>query len=258
MSFEQTIYNQLRKHGFTQAGALGCIGNFWCESNCEPYRLQGDFSPYRTNSHIYVQSVTNGTISREQFAKDQKGFGIYQLTYWTRKQGYYDYWKASGKVLDSAELQTDYAVKEMQSDFPQLYAFLKQTTDVFTACSRVCREFERPAVNNIDARFSAAKRIQNEIDLNSWSDSSQQESDDAIPSYEPSIDHALKLRTIDWHCENFKEFALLKALLECRNYDTADWDNDGVWDALGQFQKDNGLTADKICGNQTWSALLKR
>lgn len=258
MSYEQTIYNQLRKHGITEAGALGVVGNFWCESNCEPYRLQGDFSPYRTASHIYVQNVTSGSISREQFAKDAKGFGIYQLTFWTRKQGYYDYWKQSGKNLDNAELQVDYAVKEMQSDFPQLLAFLKATTDVFTATSRVCREFERPSVNNIDARFSAAKRIQNEIDLNSWSDSSQQESDDAIPSYEPSIDHALKLRTIDWHCENFKEFALLKALLECRNYDTDLWDNDGVWDATKEFQKDNGLTADGIVGNQTWTALLKR
>lgn len=257
MSYEQTIYNRLRQHGITEAGALGVVGNFWCESNCEPYRLQGDFSPYRTASHIYVQNVTNGTISREQFAKDQKGFGIYQLTYWTRKQGYYDYWKASGKALDSAELQTDYAVKEMQSDFPQLFAFLKQTTDIFTACSRVCREFERPAVCNVDARFSAAKRIQNEIDLNGGGDEPEPVPT-PTPTPTPTKDHTLTLRTIDWHCENFKEFALLKALLECRNYDTADWDNDGVWDALEQFQKDNGLTPDKICGNQTWTALLKR
>lgn len=253
MSYEQTIYNQLRKHGITEAGALGVVGNFWCESNCEPYRLQGDFSPYRTASHIYVQNVTNGSISREQFAKDAKGFGIYQLTFWTRKQGYYDYWKQSGKNLDNAELQVDYAVKEMQSDFPQLFAFLKQTTDIFTACSRVCREFERPAVNNIDARYAAAKRIQNEIDLDGGGDEPE-----PAPTPTPVKDHSLTLRTIDWHCENFKEFALLKALLECRDYDTDLWDNDGVWDAVKEFQRENGLSADGIVGNQTWTALLKR
>lgn len=258
MSYEQTIYNQLRKHGITEAGALGVVGNFWCESNCEPYRLQGDFSPYRTASHIYVQNVTNGSISREQFAKDAKGFGIYQLTFWTRKQGYYDYWKQSGKNLDNAELQVDYAVKEMQSDFPQLLAFLKATTDVFTATSRVCREFERPAVNNIDARFSAAKRIQNEIDLNAWDKDEPTPTPTPAPAPTPAKDHTLTLRTIDWHCENFKEFALLKALLENRNYDTADWDNDGVWDAFEQFQKDNGLKPDRVCGNLGWTALLKR
>ena len=258
MSYEQTIYNQLRKHGMTGAGALGVVGNFWCESNCEPYRLQGDFSPYRTASHIYVQNVTNGSISREQFSKDAKGFGIYQLTFWTRKQGYYDYWKRSGKNLDNAELQVDYAVKEMQSDFPQLLAFLKATTDVFTATSRVCREFERPAVNNIDARFSAAKRIQNEIDLNAWDKDEPTPTPAPAPTPTPAKDHTLTLRTIDYHCENFKEFALLKALLECRNYDTDLWDNDGVWDAVKEFQRANGLSADGIVGNQTWTALLKR
>lgn len=256
MSFEQTIYNQLRKHGFTQAGALGCIGNFWCESNCEPYLLEGDFSPYRTASHIYVQNVTNGSISREQFAKDAKGFGIYQLTFWTRKQGYYDYWKQSGKNLDNAELQVDYAVKEMQSGFPQLLAFLRATTDVFTATSRVCLEFERPAVNNIDARFSAAKRIQNEIDLNAWDKDEPAPTPTPAPAPTPVKDHSLTLRTIDWHCESWDEYDLLVAVLRLRKYKVDDWD-DEVWDAVKDFQKENGLTADGIVGNQTWTALLK-
>ena len=35
MSYTQTIYNVLRKRGLTQAAALGMLGNWWCESNCE-------------------------------------------------------------------------------------------------------------------------------------------------------------------------------------------------------------------------------
>ena len=249
MSYQQTIYNRLRYHGITQAGALGVLGNFDCESNCEPFRLQGDFSPYRTNSHIYVQNVTNGTISKQQFQNDQKGFGIYQLTYWSRKAGYYDFWKASGKALDDASLQVDYAVKEMESDYPQLLAFLKQTSDVFTATSRVCREFERPAVNNIDARYAAAKRIQYEIDLDGGGDEPE-------PQPEPTVDHSLKLRTIDRNCESFHEVNLLACLLECRDYDFGD--NSGMWDIVKQFQSENGLTADGIVGPKTWEALLSR
>jgi len=251
MSYQQIIYNRLRHHGITQAGALGVLGNFECESNCEPFRLQGDFSPYRTNSHIYVQNVTNGSISRDSFAKDQKGFGIYQLTYWTRKAGYYDFWKASGRNLDDAALQVDYAVKEMESDYPQLLAFLKATSDVFTACSRVCREFERPAVNNIDARYAAAKRIQYEIDLDGGG-----EDPDPQPEPEPAVDHSLKLRTIDRNCEGFHEVELMGCLLECRDYDFGD--NDALWRALAQFQRDSGLTADSVCGPMTWDALMKR
>ena len=247
MSYQQIIYNRLRHHGITQAGALGILGNFDCESNCEPFRLQGDFSPYRTASKAYVQGVTSGSISRDTFSRDAKGFGIYQLTYWTRKQGYYDFWKASGKALDSAELQVDYAVKEMQSDYPQLFAFLKQTTDVFTAVSRVCREFERPAVNNIDARFAAAKRIQYEIDL----DGGGGEDPD------PQEDHSLQLRTVDRNCEGFNEILLLKGLLLCRNFDFEKISED-LWAVVKQFQAENGLMADGIVGPKTWAALLER
>ena len=247
MSYQQIIYNRLRHHGITQAGALGILGNFDCESNCEPFRLQGDFSPYRTASKAYVQGVTSGSISRDTFCRDAKGFGIYQLTYWTRKQGYYDFWKASGKALDSAELQVDYAVKEMQSDYPQLFAFLKQTTDVFTAVSRVCREFERPAVNNIDARFAAAKRIQYEINL----DGGGGEDPD------PQEDHSLQLRTVDRNCEGFNEILLLKGLLLCRNFDFEKISED-LWAVVKQFQAENGLMADGIVGPKTWAALLER
>lgn len=250
MSYEQTIYNRLRSHGITEAGALGVVGNFWCESNCEPYRLQGDFSTYRTASHIYVQSVTNGSLSRDQFSCDSKGFGIYQLTYHTRKRGYYNFWKESGKALDDAELQVDYAIKEMESDYPQLLAFLKSTTDIFTACSRVCREFERPAVNNIDARFAAAKRIQGEIDLDGGGD--------VDPT--PVVDHGLNLRTIDRNCSGWDETFLLQDILRLRNYDVSvdgQWNEDLV-NVVKEFQKDNSLEPDGIVGNNTWNALLKR
>lgn len=249
MSYQQIIYNRLRYHGITEAGALGVLGNFDCESNCEPFRLQGDFSVYRTASKAYVQQVTNGSINRETFARDGKGFGIYQLTYHTRKDGYWVFWKASGKALDSAELQVDYAVKEMKSDYPNLYAFLCATKDVFTATSRVCREFERPAVNNIDARYSAANRIKYEIDLNGGGDPVPDPQPEPVP--EPTVDHSLKLRTIDFHCESFTECDLLWAILRLRNYAP-------IWEDVIQFQTDNGLVPDGIVGNLTWAKLMDR
>ena len=255
MSYQQIIFNRLRQHGISEAGALGVLGNFQCESGCEPFRLQGDFSPYRTMSKSYVQGVTNGSISRDTFSRDAKGFGIYQLTYWTRKQGYYDYWKQSGKALDDAELQTDYALLEMEADYPQLLAFLRVTTDIFTACSRVCREFERPAVNNIDARFSAAKKIQAEIDLGAWEDGSA----DSETTPTPTVDHSLRLRTTDEHCSGWAEASLVQAILICRGFDLhvvdGSWDDEDI-EAVKDFQREYGLVADGIVGNQTWSALL--
>lgn len=136
----------------------------------------------------------------------------------------------------------------MKSDYPQLFAFLKQTTDVFTAVSRVCREFERPAVNNIDARFASAKRIQYEINLDGGGED---------PDPQPTVDHSLQLRTVDRNCEGFNEVLLLKGLLLCRNFDFEKISED-LWAVVKQFQAENNLMADGIVGPKTWAALLER
>ena len=258
MSYQQIIYNRLRQKGISEAGALGIIGNFQCESNCEPFRLQGDFSSFRTASKAYVAGVA-------------KGFGIYQLTYWSRKQGYYDYWKQSGKALDDAELQVDYALLEMERDYGDLLAFLRVTTDIFTATSRVCREFERPAVNNIDARFSAAKKYQAELDLDVWMcaveggvpaeyvETPQIGGGESVyPA--PAVDDRLVLRTTDEHCAGWPEAHLVQAILIRRGYDIHVVD--GVWDdeeieEIKLFQRNHGLDADGIVGPKTWTELLK-
>ena len=252
MSYEQIIYNQLRNHGITEAGALGLLGNFWCESNCEPYRIQGDFSPYRTQSKAYVQSVMNGSISKAQFCDGKVGKFIAQWTYPTRQAALWDFWKASGKAIDDAAMQADFVVSELQG-YSGLFPFLKSTTDIFTACSRVCREYERPAVNNIDARYAAAKRIQSEIDLDGG--------DTPEPQPEPKEDHELNLRVIDRNCSGFFEVLLLQSLLLNRNY--LPMTVDGVWsDLLTEkviaFQKDYSLDADGVVGKNTWNKLMER
>jgi len=249
MSYEQTIYNRLRKHGVTQAGALGILGNWACESGNEPFRVQGDFNAYRTISKAYVQDIKSGRMSAQSFQSDQKGFGLAQWTYWSRKA---EMLQACGRDrIDDAEAQTDFAVKEMKRDFPNLWQFLTQTTDVFTACSRVCREFERPAVNNIDARFAAAKRIQNEINLDGGSEPEPAPAPTPTPAPAPTVDHSLKLRTIDKHCESFSEFILLQGLLLCRGYSCLN-----IWADVIEFQRENGLEADGVVGPMTWNKLL--
>lgn len=257
MSYKQSIYNAFRRNGLTEAAALGFLGNWQCESENEPFRLQGDFSSYRTMSKAYVQGLTNGTISKQQFQNDQKGFGLAQWTYWSRKADLYDFWKASGKAIDDASLQVDFAMKELRESYGALLTFLKSTNDVFTACSRICREYERPAVNNIDARFQAANKIKYEIDLNAWEDG-----DDPQPEPEPEPKHELVLRVIDCNCSGFYEIYLLQSLLLCRNYQIP---VDGVWIkgdttdlAVEAFQKANGLEPDKCVGNKTWNKLMER
>lgn len=260
MSYYQKIFDRLRQHGLSEAGAIGMLGNWQCESNCEPNRVQGDFSPYRTASKQYVADVTSGRISRDQFGHDGKGFGLYQLTYFSRKLGYYDFWKQSGKALDDAMLQTDYAVVELKTDCKPLYQFLCETEDIYAATDKICREFERPAINNVDARYQAALRIRHEIDLSGKAEANPSQSE-ANPSQsevnsEPKIE-TWPPRVIDLHCSGWPEVWLLQALLKCHGLNVL---VDGIFgDALSnkvkQWQRDNGLTPDGAVGPMSWTSL---
>ena len=251
MSYRQTIYNRLRYHGVSQDGALGVLGNFECESNCEPNRVQGDGSSYRTISKTYTANYMNGTWGKEHFVNGKVGYGLAQWTYPTRQAELWDYWKSSGRALDDAEMQVDFAVKELKRDYPELWKILCTSNDVYTCAKRICYDFENPLVKNVDARFQAANRIKYEIDLNGGGEPE--------PAPTPGEDHSLKLRTIDKNCEDFNEFLLLRALLLCRGYRfwySAEFISE-TWNDVVDFQKSHGLNPDGVVGEKTWNALLK-
>lgn len=166
MATVQQLYAMLRKAGLTRAASLAFLGNWQMESGCEPNRLQGDFDSFRHLSKNYTSRVMNGSISRQQFGSDQKGYGLAQWTYVNypqntkgRKFDLYDFWKASGKAIDDAQLQVDFAMWEMKRDFKQLLAFLQTTDDLYKATNDICYQFENPARKNVQDRYQAAQQI---------------------------------------------------------------------------------------------------
>ena len=173
MSYHQTIYNLLRGYGLSEAGALGMLGNWECESGCEPYRVQGDYQASRAISKAYVDAVESGRMSREQFAGDGKGFGEAQWTLPQRKKNLWDRWRLSSCRLDSVELQVEFAIWELGQDEwcmgEALLPYLKTVEAIWDATDRICRKYECPAVNNVQARYEAALRIRSEIDLSGQS-----------------------------------------------------------------------------------------
>ena len=147
MSNTLLIYNQLRAAGISRAGALGLLGNWKAESGLEPGRLQNDFSANRIYSHAYTADVTAGRITRTQFARDQKGYGLAQWTYFNfstgqgRKLELYDFWKKSGKALDDVSMQVSFALHELttEAQYAGLWQILQTTDDIWTATDKVCR-----------------------------------------------------------------------------------------------------------------------
>ena len=141
MSNVQLIYKQLRDAGVSEAGALGLMGNWMAESGLEPNRVQGDFNTGRTLSRAYTDDVMAGRISRSQFARDAKGYGLAQWTYYTRKEDLYDFWNSSGKALDDVSMQVSFALQELstQAEYSGLWSVLKTTEDIRSAACTSAR-----------------------------------------------------------------------------------------------------------------------
>ena len=265
MSYYQTIYNVLRAGGLTQAGALGMLGNWDCESNCEPFRLQGDFSPYRSASHQYVADVTSGKIPMMQFASDQKGFGLAQWTYFDfasgrgRKLDLYEFWKQSGKALDSAEMQAEFCLWELatQGEYATVSNTVKSSNDLYECVKIICYRYEKPAINNVDPRYQAALRIKDQIDLDPQPVPPEPPSPPEPP--DPPMEIFWPPRIIDCHCADWPEVTVLGSVLYCRGYLTyaiGYWD-DEMTEAVRDFQLDNSLAVDGCVGPMTWKVLLE-
>ena len=259
MSYHQTIYNLLRGYGLSKAGALGMLGNWECESGCEPYRVQGDYQASRAISKAYSDAVMTGQMTKSQFANDQKGYGLAQWTYPARKRNLWEFSTSAFQRIDSCELQVEFAIWELQGEYAGLLSFLKTTDSISEATDRICREYERPAVNNVQARYEAALRIRAEIDLSGTVSNLETVDEDHIVDVTKKVE-TWPPRTIDEHCSGWAEVWLLQALLKCHGYNVL---VDGIFgDALThkvkQYQTEHNLGADGVVGKGTWSSLMER
>ena len=277
MSNTLLIYNQLRAAGVSRAGALGLMGNWKAESGLEPGRLQNDFSANRIYSHAYTADVTAGRITRTQFARDQKGYGLAQWTYFNfstgqgRKLELYDFWKKSGKALDDVSMQVSFALHELttEAQYAGLWQILRTTGDIWTAVDKVCRLYEKPYYCNVDTRFRYAKELDDEISeaergtspQPSGEVSPQSESGEGHPTLNSFHDSTLfyPYRMIDKSMAG-TDVAVLQAILSARGYYTGELDGlfgDALDAAVRKFQMDHDLVVDGVCGPMTWRKILE-
>ena len=284
MSNALLIFNQLRAAGVSRAGALGLLGNWKAESGLEPCRLQNDFSANRIYSHAYTADVTAGRITRAQFARDQKGYGLAQWTYFNfstgqgRKLDLYDFWKKSGKALDDVSMQVSFALHELttEAQYAGLWQILRTTDDIWTATDKVCRLYEQPYYCNVDARFRYAKELEAEIEAEiskkpeeepNVSGSSSERTSSGVNELSSRLTEANDTtlvrttwppRMIDKSMAG-TDVAVLQAILTARGCYTGPLDGifgDALDAAVRKFQLEHDLDPDGVVGPLTWRKIL--
>ena len=143
-SNEKTVWNYLTNAGYTKAGAAGLMGNLKAESGIESVIYE---RAYRSklgyiSDQEYVNRVNNGQYSEYNFVHDAVGFGLAQLTYYSRKQNLYNTCKGQ---IGSLNCQLKYLVAEIKSDFSGVNSKLRSSNSVSDCALKVLFDFERPA-----------------------------------------------------------------------------------------------------------------
>lgn len=246
---EQTIWARLRAAGMTEAGAAGLMGNMAAESAMRANNAQDGMTSL--SDEAYTSSVDKGVC---EFVHDSVGYGLCQWTYYTRKAALLNYAMECGASIGDEAMQTDFAVRELRSDYAELWAYLCRTDDWYEAAERVCREYERPAVNNIDVRAAAARGYYDSFAGITCAEEAAMEKEADVPA----VQWTAEMATL---CQGFggTQVLVLQALLDSWGYVVQD--DAGVFGAqtsgaVKSFQADKGLVADGIVGRMTWTALL--
>ena len=248
------------------------MGNMQAESAMRANNAQDGMTGM--GDEEYTAAVDNGTYGN--FANDGVGYGLCQWTFPARKAALLAYAQARGYSIGDAGMQVDFAIKELKNEYAALWRYLCVTEDVYEAASRVCVDYERPAVNNIAVRAAAANKYYARF---SGLDVEMEENGGASgtpPPTKTGDGEALDPTAVPQTAEGYwpprvlcagmygPDVAVIKALLSARGigYD-CDVDIDGKFDdglrgMVTNFQASCELSADGIVGKQTWGALLAR
>ena len=144
---EKQIWDFLADATGSDNMAAAIMGNLYAESALRSDNLQGAFEKkFGLTDKEYTDLVDRGGISREQFYNDHAGYGLAQWTYWSRKQGLYDYIKKHSGTPSIADtkLQLEYVIKELSTNYKSIWN-VRITQSLEYLCDQILRYYEAPA-----------------------------------------------------------------------------------------------------------------
>lgn len=246
------ILSTLVRGGMTPIAACAMGGNMMCESNMTANIAQRGMT--KLADAEYTAAANAGTID---FARDAVGYGLCQWTYSTRKQRLLEYARGVGTSVGDEGTQVNFCLKELRGEYPALWEYLTTAQDLYGAAARICREYERPAVNNIADRANEGNALYmqygSRLDAIAAGDAEIDPTGaDSSLSGAAGESAALMPGTVRTG-DKTPEAEYLAALLESLGYDVL-WD--GLSACLIDYQSKAGLDADGICGEKTWRRLM--
>lgn len=221
------------------------LGNMQAESALRANNVQDG---YGYTDEGYTAKVDSGQLN----FIDSIGYGLCQWTYGPRKLKLLQFARQRGVSIGDEAMQVDFCVNELRTEYPKLWLYLCDCKGVYQAAEKICKEYERPAVNNVDVRAKAADSFYMSYGGMSTTPLSPTEPTERTEAYWPP-------RTLAYGMHG-SDVVALQGLLLAHGYElTVDgqYGND-TKRAVEAFQKAQSLKVDGIAGNKTWTKLTAR
>lgn len=154
----KTIYDALRTAGLTAEGACGLMGNMMAESSMQANIAQRGMT--KLTDAQYTAAADNGLLD---FTRDAVGYGLCQWTYWSRKQDLLAFADASGVSVGDEDMQVRFCLRELREVFPNVWVVLTRSHDLYECARVVCLQYEQPAADNVNERYSFAQEFYDEF-----------------------------------------------------------------------------------------------
>ena len=209
MSNEKIIWNFLKQQNFTDAAVAGIMGNLYAESGLSPINLQNTYNKsLGYTDEEYTKAVDSGKYKK--FIKDSAGYGLAQWTYWSRKEGLYNYAKSKGTSIGDLNTQLEYLMVELRK-YNSLMTLFAGTLSVQEASDQFLVQFERPADQSASMKakrasygqtyynqFSNSVQLSTTLNVNKFSNSPLVSHVNISPNRTLNRGHAIDTITI--HC----------------------------------------------------------
>lgn len=153
---ERKCWNFFKSKGLNDYACAGILGNAYAESGLRSNNLQNTYEKtLGMSDEAYTQAVDNGTYGN--FVKDAAGYGLFQFTYWTLKQGLLDYAKKTGRSIGDLDMQLEYTWSLWTSNYATMVNTLRSAKSVREASNAVMLKFERPYDQSESAQIKRAQ-----------------------------------------------------------------------------------------------------
>jgi len=110
-TIQEKVWFSLREAGFSEYTTAGVMGNIWGESGFKSNNLEQTYEDsLGYTDETYTEAIDKGEYTREQFTNDSAGYGLAQWTWWSLKEGLYDFAQSRCTSISDEELQIEYLI----------------------------------------------------------------------------------------------------------------------------------------------------